>query len=68
MTAMTTPRHTPTPCPECTTCALWEKRKGYCGFKVVEGPGKCRLVDEAVGFGADYESPFAGGDTEGGDE
>jgi hypothetical protein len=57
---MTTPCHTPTPCPECATCNLWEKRKGYCGFKVVEGLGKCNLVDEAVGFGEGYVSPFAG--------
>ena len=55
---MTTPR------PECTTCNLWEKRKGYCGFKVVEGRGKCRLVDEVVGFGEGYVSPFAGGDSD----
>lgn len=48
--------------PECATCSCWTGK--HCGFEAVEGRGKCRLVDEVVGFGEEYVSPFAGGDTE----
>lgn len=39
-------------------CNCWSGKA--CGFAVVEGRGKCRLVDEVVGLGEDYVSPFAG--------
>lgn len=41
---------------ECATCPCWTGKR--CGFEAVEGRGKCRLVDEVVGFGEGWVSPF----------
>jgi hypothetical protein len=41
---------------ECADCPCWTGK--VCGFAVVEGRGKCRLVDEVVGFGVGWVSPY----------
>ena len=50
---MTPPKLCPTRNTECTA---WTEKT--CGFAVVEGRGKCSLVDEVVGFGEWFVSPF----------
>ena len=52
---MSAPKLCPTRKVECTA---WTEKT--CGFAVVEGKGKCRLVDEVVGFREGHVSPFAG--------
>lgn len=37
-------------------CNAWTGKA--CGFEVVEGRGRCRLVDEVRGFGEGLVSPF----------
>lgn len=37
-------------------CNAWTGK--VCGFSVVEGRGKCRLVDEVLGFGDGWVSQF----------
>lgn len=39
-----------------TECNAWTEKT--CGFAVVEGKCKCRLVDEVVGFGEGWVSPL----------